>query len=199
MNSTFTNTARTTAALLAIAALTQALYTGLAMAGADVPRQVLWGAEALLFSVMAAFAGSALAQARSAHLGWAAITAASVLNVVQVGVGLTMFGPFREMANAIPEAAPAAGAIVSYSFMVYNAAKVLLALALIVFARARMATGGKILGGLGLAVGAIAFIANTLSMALGRGFTEIPIAGGSGVAATVLLAVCVFTLQANEA
>lgn len=41
-------------------------------------------------------------------------------------------------------------------------------------------------------IGGIAFVNNTLSMALGRGFTEIPIAGGSGVLATILLAVCLF-------
>jgi hypothetical protein len=194
MRSSFRTATIGVAALVLAVAITQALYTALSMAGADVPRQLLWGGEALLFALLAAYAGAALAQARALHLGFAAILAAAILNVVQVGVGLTLFAPFGEAARAVPELAPAAAGIVAYSFMVYNAAKVLLALALIVFARARLSSGGKALGGLGLIMGAVAFVANTLSMALGRDFTDLPVAGGSGVIATILLAALLFTL-----
>ena len=192
MNSTFARNAWLTALLLLIAALTQAVYTGLYVAEITPPRQLLWGGEGLLFVLLGAFAGATLAQAKSLHVGWSAILGASLLNVVQVGVGLTMFGPFREVAEAMPEAAPLAGSIVAFSFMVYNAAKALLALAAIVFGLAKMNAGSKALGGLTVAIGAIAFVSNTLSMALGRGFTELPVAGGSGVLATILLALCVF-------
>ncbi|MEO0418658.1 MAG: thiamine biosynthesis protein ThiC [Pseudomonadota bacterium] len=195
MHSTFARNASLTAYLLLVAAITQAVYTGLYVAEITPPRQLLWGGEGLLFVLLSAFAGAALAQAKSLHVGWSAIFAAAVLNVVQVGVGLTMFGPFREVAEAAPETAPLAGSIVAFSFMVYNAAKVLLALAAIVFGLAKLNAGGKALGGLTVAIGAIAFISNTLSMALGRGFTEIPVAGGSGVLATVLLAVCLFGMK----
>jgi len=195
MHSTFARNASLTAYLLLVAAITQAVYTGLYVAEITPPRQLLWGGEGLLFVLLSAFAGAALAQAKSLHVGWSAIFAAAVLNVVQVGVGLTMFGPFREVAEAAPETAPLAGSIVAFSFMVYNAAKVLLALAAIVFGLAKLNAGGKALGGLTVAIGAIAFISNTLSMALGRGFTEIPVAGGSGVLATVLLAVCLFGVK----
>ncbi|MEL7318365.1 MAG: thiamine biosynthesis protein ThiC [Pseudomonadota bacterium] len=198
MHSTFARNASLTAYLLLVAAITQAVYTGLYVAEITPPRQLLWGGEGLLFVLLSAFAGAALAQAKSLHVGWSAIFAAAVLNVVQVGVGLTMFGPFREVAEAAPETAPLAGSIVAFSFMVYNAAKVLLALAAIVFGLAKLNAGGKALGGLTVAIGAIAFISNTLSMALGRGFTEIPVAGGSGVLATVLLAVCLFGLAKEE-
>ncbi|MEM6477024.1 MAG: thiamine biosynthesis protein ThiC [Pseudomonadota bacterium] len=198
MDLNFRQTAQYSAVLLIIAATTQAIYTGLYIAEIQPPRTLLWGSEGLLFTVLAAFAGAAMAQASRLHLVWAAITASAVLNVVQVGVGLTMFGPFREVAEAVPEAAPAAGAIVAFSFMVYNAAKVLLAFALIVAALAKMNAGSKALGGVSVLVGVVAFIANTLSMALGRGFTELPIAGGSGVLATILLAVCLFTLPSDD-
>ena len=199
MNFDFNRNAALTASILLIAAITQAIYTGLYVAEITPPRQLLWGGEGFLFVVLAAFAGAALAQAKSHHVGWSAIAAAAILNVVQVGVGLTMFGPFREVAQAVPEAAPAAGAIVAFSFMVYNAAKVLLALAAIVFGMAKMSAGSKALGGLTVAIGGVAFVSNTLSMALGRGFSgELPIAGGSGVLATVLLAVCLLTLRADE-
>lgn len=183
------------AILLLVAAITQAVYTALYIAEADVPRQLLWGSEGLLFLLLAAFAGSALAQARSAHLAWSAIFAAAILNVVQVGVGLTMFGPFGEAAREVEALRPAAGAVVAFSFMVYNAAKALLALALIVFGLAR----GKVLGGLSALIGAVALVSNTLSMAMGRDFSgELPIAGGSGVLATVLLAVCLFALPSED-
>lgn len=198
MQSTFARNASLTAYLLLVAAITQAVYTGLYVAEITPPRQLLWGSEGLLFVLLSAFAGAALAQAKNLHFGWSAIFAAAVLNVVQVGVGLTMFGPFREVAEAAPETAPLAGSIVAFSFMVYNAAKVLLALAAIVFGLAKLNAGSKALGGLTVAIGAIAFISNTLSMALGRGFTEIPVAGGSGVLATVLLAVCLFSVREED-
>ena len=161
-----------------------------------MPRQLLWGGEGILFTFMAAFAGAALAQSRTGQLGWSAITAASILNVVQVGVGLTLFGPFREVSQAVPEAAPLASGIVAYSFMVYNGAKALLGLAALVFGLAKMGEGAKALGGLTAVIGTIALVSNALSMAMGRGFSgDLPIAGGSGVLATVLLAVCLLGVK----
>ena len=128
------------------------------------------------------------------HLAWSAITAAAVLNVVQVGVGLTMFSPFITAAREAEELAPLAGSVVAFSFMVYNAAKALLALALIVVGSAIRGSGSKLLGGAGIAIGIIALASNTASMAAGRDvFGELPIAGGSGVLATVLLAVFLLT------
>jgi hypothetical protein len=179
------------AALLLAAAVTQSIYTALALTMPELSRAPLWGIEGVLFVLLAAFAGSALAQAKRLHLGWSAIAAAAVLNVVQVGVGLTMFRPFSEAAEADPSLAPLIGAVVAFSFMVYNAAKVLLALAAITFGLARMSAGSKALGGLTAVVGGIALASNALSMALGRDVLgELPLAGGSGVLATLLLAVC---------
>jgi len=199
MEFTLDRTVKIVAALLLIAAVTQAAYTAMYVAEMDVPRQLLWGSEAFLFVVMAAFAGSAMVQVKRLHLGWASIAFASVLNVVQVGVGLTMFGPFFEASGAVEGLEPAAMAVVAFSFMVYNAAKVLLALAAIVFGMAKMAEGGKALGGLTALIGAIAFVTNTLSMAMGRDFSgELPLAGGSGVLATILLAVCLFGLRQED-
>lgn len=184
-------TAQITGLLLLIAAITQAIYTALYVAEADVPRQLLWGSEGLIFVLMAAFAGSAMAQDDRHHLAWSAIAAASVLNVVQVGIGLTQFGPFFEASDAVEGLEPAARSVVALSFMIYNAAKVLLALALIVFGLARLNVGSKLLGGASAAIGFIALVSNTASMAAGRDvFGELPLAGGSGVLATILLAIC---------
>jgi len=199
MEFTLKRTISIVAILLLIAAVTQAVYTALYISEADVPRQLLWGLEGLIFVLMAAFAGSAMVQTKHHHLGWSAIAFASALNVVQVGVGLTMFGPFFEAAGNVEGLEPAAMSVVAYSFMVYNAAKVLLALAAIVFGMAKLGAGSKAIGGLTALVGAVALISNTLSMALGRDFMgELPLAGGSGVLATLLLAVCLLTLSSDE-
>ncbi|MFT7321290.1 MAG: hypothetical protein ACI8SI_002850, partial [Congregibacter sp.] len=96
MDFTFKRTAQITGLLLLLAAVTQAIYTALYVSEADVPRQLLWGTEGFLFVMLAAFAGSAMVQTDRQHLAWSAITAAAVLNVVQVSIGLTMFGPFFE-------------------------------------------------------------------------------------------------------
>jgi hypothetical protein len=118
------------------------------------------------------------------------------LNVVQVGVGLTLFGPFFESAGDVEGLTPAARGIVAFSFMVYNAAKVLLALALCVLGLARLQAASKLLGSLSVAVGAIAAISNMASMAAGRDvFGDLPVAGASGVIATVLLAILLLTLR----
>ncbi|MEM6849637.1 MAG: thiamine biosynthesis protein ThiC [Pseudomonadota bacterium] len=195
MEITFKRTTTIVAALLLIAAVTQAIYTAYHAAEMTPPRQLLWGVEGFLFTLLAAFAGSALAQAKRLHLAVAAITAAAILNVVQVGVGLTMFGPFFEVAGSLEATAPLAQGVLAFSFMVYNAAKVLLALALIAIGLDR----GKALGGLSALVGVVAFFSNALSMGLGRDFSgELPIAGGSGVLATILLAVCLFGLTSDE-
>lgn len=193
------STVRATAALLLLGAMTQSIYTALYSAGMEVPRTLLWGTEGVVFALMAALAGAALAQARTGHLGWSAIAAAAVLNVVQVGVGLTMFAPFGDAAKADPALAPLAGAVVALSFMIYNAAKVLLALAAIVFGLGRMTTGSRVLGGAAVLVGVVALASNALSMALGReALGELPLAGGSGVLATLLLAVCLLGHPAQD-
>jgi len=199
MEFTVKRTAQITGVLLLAAAISQAIYTALYLSEADVPRQLLWGTEGILFVIMAAFAGSALAQSDRHHLAWAAITAAALLNVVQVGVGLTMFGPFFEASGAVDGMAPAARAVVAFSFMLYNAAKVLLALALLVFGLARLDAGSQLLGGASALVALIALAGNAASMAAGRDvFGDLPLAGGSGVIATALLAVCLLTWPADE-
>ena len=200
MELTIQRTTRITAILLIAAAVTQAIYTGFYVAEVQPPRRLLWGGEALLFSILAAFAGAALVEAKRFSVGFSAITAAAVLNVVQVCVGLTLFGPFREVATADPTLAPIAGAIVAFSFMVYNAAKTLLGFAAVIFGLARMQAGGRVLGGASVAVGAIAMLANAIVMIAGiDGFFPRPIAGGAGAVATLLLGLCLLNaLQETE-
>ena len=70
------------AILLLVAVITQAVYTALYVAANDVPRQWLWGLEGLLFVLLAALAGAALVQAKQYTLGFSAIFASAILNVV---------------------------------------------------------------------------------------------------------------------
>ncbi|MEO1306076.1 MAG: thiamine biosynthesis protein ThiC, partial [Pseudomonadota bacterium] len=175
------------------------IYTALYLGAPEIDRQIIWGVEGLLFVLLAAFAGSALVMAKRYTLGFSAIAFASVLNVVQVGVGLTQFGPFRAAAEANPDLGGVAGSVVAFSFFGYNAAKILLGLAAVDFGMAKIKDGGRLLGGLTVLVGAIAFIANTLVMMFGReSFVPSPVAGGSGVLATALLAICLLSLKHED-
>lgn len=199
MDLTQNRTVKIVAVLLLLAAISQPIYTALYLGAPEIDRQFLWGLEGLLFVLLAAFAGSALVMARRYTLGFSAIAFAAVLNVVQVGVGLTQFGPFREAAEANAELGGVAFSVVAFSFFGYNAAKILLGLAAIVFGMAKMSEGRKALGGVTVLVGAVAFVANTLVMMFGlEGFLPSPVAGGSGVLATFLLAICLFRLSSED-
>lgn len=199
MELTFKRTVQVTGLLLFALAITQTVYTALYVAGTTPPRQLLWGLESLLFVLLAAFAGSALVQAQRLTLGFSAIVCSALLNVVQVSIGLTLFGPFGEAAGQLDALAPTAGAVVALSFMIYNAAKILLGLASIVFGLACLNAGATALGGVTAAIGGIAMAANTLSMAAGRDvFGQLPIAGASGVLATLLLALCLSRVFRDE-
>ncbi len=184
------------AALLLLSVASQAIYTALYQYGGDIPRKWLWGLEGLLFILLAAMAGSALAQAKSCTLGYSAILASASLNFLQVGIGLTQFGAFREAAQAVEGVSAAAGGVFALSFFVYNGAKVLLGLAAIVFGSAIAKTGPKVLGQLTILVGCIALVANAIVMMFGR-IGGVP-SGATGVVATLLLAVCVYKLQAQD-
>lgn len=199
MEFTLKRTVQITAYLLLVLAITQALYTALYIAEASVPRQLLWGSEVLLFTILAAFAGAAIVQAKNYHVGWSAIAFSAVLNVVQVSVGVTMFGPFREAASQVDGLAPAAGAVVAYSFVVYYAAKFLLGFAALIFGMAKMNMGAKALGGLTALVGVVAMFANAILIVIGRdAFLPSPVAGGSGVVATLLLAICLLSVVRDD-
>ncbi len=184
------------AALLLLVVATQAVYTALYMAGSDIPRKWLWGLEGLVFVVLAAFAGAALARASSFALGFSAIFASATLNLVQVGIGLTQFGAFREAAQAAEALAPAAGGVVALSFFIYNAAKVLLGIAAVVAGTSISQAGAKGLGRLTAIVGLVAIAANALVMMFGR-IEAVP-SGATGVLATLLLAICLLKIQAED-
>jgi len=202
MELTKSQTVKATAALLFLAAISQPIYTLLYIKAKHIDRLFLWGLEGLIFVLMMAFAGAALVMAKRYSLGFAAIAFSAVLNVVQVGIGLTQFGPFRAAAAEIAALDEVASSVTALSFFLYNAAKILLGLAAMVFGLAKMSGAGigKAIGGLAVLVGAVALISNTLVMMFGiqSGIVPRPVAGGSGVAATLLLALCLFSLSLED-
>ena len=187
---------RMVSALLLFTALSQAIYTLLYVVAKDMPRLWLWGIEGVVFVLLAAVAGSALAQAKNYSLGFSAIFVSAILNLIQVSIGLTQFGAFREAAQNLEGIAPAAGGVVAFSFFIYNGAKVLLGLSAIVFGTAVLRSGSKLLGRLTILAGAVALSANALVMVIGR-MQAIP-SGATGVVATLLLAICVYKLASED-
>lgn len=182
-------------ALLLATVVTQAIFTVLFNTGIAGPRPFIWGLEVILFTVLAAFAGAALVQARNYHLGWSAIAFSAVLNVVQVSIGLKLFGPFGGLAQSNEAMGPLIGAIVAFSFLIYNAAKILLGLAALVFGMGKLNAGSKTLGGLTALAGVVALVANAALVIIGRdAFLPPPVAGATGVVATLLLALCLMTI-----
>ncbi len=197
MELTQSRTVQLLAVLLFLAAVLQPIYTVLYLHAPEANRQIIWSLEALIFVLMAAVAGSALVGAKRFTLGFSAIAFAAVLNVIQVGVGLTQFGAVGEAAKLNGDLAGIRSAVVGFSFFGYNAAKILLGLAAVVFGMGMIGEGktglGKIIGLAAVAVGAVAFATNACVMMLGiQGFMPRPIAGGSGVMAALLLALCLF-------
>jgi hypothetical protein len=150
----------------------------------------------VLFTVLVAFSGAVMLQAKNSQLGWSAITFSAVLNIIQVSIGLTLFSTFGKVAGAVEGAQPLIGGVVSLSFMIYYAAKLLLGLAAVVFGLSYLAKGGKAIGGLTALAGAVAMLANGILITFGRdGFLPSGVAGASGMIATLLLAICLISLN----
>lgn len=189
-------TVKLIAILLFLTAISQPLYTALYRFAPDFDRQFLWGIEALLFVLLATVAGSALVVTKRYALGFSAIAFSAILNVLQVGIGLTQFAPFGEVARANAELSALTTAIVAFSFFIYNAAKLLLGLAALIFGLAHFDNNNKIMAMALIVIGAVAFFANLFAMMLGSdSFLPRHVAGASGVLATLLLSICMFNLS----
>ncbi len=196
MELTQDRTIKIVAILLLLAAISQPIYTALYLGAPEFDRKFLWGLEGLLFVLLTAFAGSALVMAKRYSLGFSAIAFSAILNVIQVGIGLTQFGPFGAAARVNAELSDVASSVVAFSFFGYNAAKILLGLAAIVFGMAKLNNGNKLLGGATIFVGVVAFAANAIVLMFGlNGFLPSPYAGGSGVVATLLLSLCLLSIS----
>ena len=191
MEITERSAARIAALLLLLTAITQPIYTALFIGAPEMDRRFLWRLEGLLFILLACFGGAGLVLAKRHALGYSAIAFAAVFKLLAVGLGLTQFFPFNAAAEVNADLNEVATSIVAFSFFSYNSANVLLGLAAIVFGLAKWAERGRAIGAVTTVFGIIALTTNTVVMMFGfQGLLPSPVAGASGVAATVLSAVC---------
>ncbi|MCO5792455.1 MAG: thiamine biosynthesis protein ThiC [Blastomonas sp.] len=166
--------------------VTQLSYVALSNSGFEMHRMVIWTTEAVAFLGITVLALVALAQNSRLAPAWAAIAVSGVLNVVQVGMGLAMFGPLKDAGEAM---APAYEAVVAGAFFLYFAGKWLFGLAAILVGAAMLRGTGlaKAAGVLAILSGLAAMAVNLLGMATGMAW--IFPAGAAGTAATLLLAI----------
>jgi len=166
--------------------VTQLSYVVLSNSGFEMHRMVIWTTEAVAFLGITVLALVALAQKSRLAPAWAAIAVGGVLNVVQVGMGLAMFGPLKDAGEAM---APAYEAVVAGAFFLYFAGKWLFGLAAILVGAAMLRGTGlaKAAGVLAILSGLAAMAVNLLGMATGMAW--IFPAGAAGTAATLLLAI----------
>ncbi|AOF99386.1 MAG: hypothetical protein ACT6R2_17730 [Blastomonas fulva] len=166
--------------------VTQLSYVVLSNSGFEMHRMVIWTTEAVAFLGITVLALVALAQKSRLAPAWAAIAVSGVLNVVQVGMGLAMFGPLKDAGEAM---APAYEAVVAGAFFLYFAGKWLFGLAAILVGAAMLRGTGlaKAAGVLAILSGLAAMAVNLLGMATGMAW--IFPAGAAGTAATLLLAI----------
>lgn len=158
---------------------------------------IIWTVEAIAFIAIAVGALAALSDGRH-RLGWAALALAGIFNLVQIGIGLSLFKPVALAGEAYTWMF---WAIVSGAFAFYFIAKIALGLAAAAFGLSLMreakGLSGRITGGLTLAVGAAACIANT--GALGAGMGWLIVAGALGTLAALLLAATLAHLSKSGA
>ncbi len=158
---------------------------------------IVWTVEAAAFIAIAA--GSLVGLASGRHrLGWAALALAGVFNIVQIGIGLSLFKPVAMAGEAYTWMF---WAIVSGAFAFYFIAKIALGIAAFAFGlilmREASGLGSRIVGGLTVLLGVAAAIANTV--ALGAGMSWLIFAGASGTLAALMLAASLAITSKGEA
>ena len=185
MTSSANSAARVTALALGATVITQLVYIGVSSAGIEPNRPVIWGLEALLFSAIA-LGGLVLLPARP--IVGAGLALGGVLNVIQVGIGLVMFGPLIEAGEALTVVTQA---VVALAFFLYFTGKFALGVAAISLGVAMWrasSSAAKWLGVAAVLAGLTAFALNGAAMVIGMEPLMFP-AGAAGTAAALLLAI----------
>ena len=152
----------------------------------EMLRPLTWFTELFAFAAVSILALSLGVRRPEQSVLWAAIGVSGILNLLQVGMGLSMFAPAMEANESEPQLF---AAILAGAFFLYFLAKLIIgAAALGVGASlARNGSGwGKGIGLLAAIAGLGAIGLNLLAMMDAKAWT-FP-AGGAGTAATALLA-----------
>lgn len=145
-------------------------------------RSTIWTTEVLLFTTIALASLVGMVRSSDLQWGWSALVVAGLINMVQSGIGLSMFLP---AAKAGVEFAPLMDTVLAGSFLFYNLAKVALGLAALIFGLALFRKDkmiDRVVGLVSAITGAIAIALNIAAVHLGLGV--VPLAGASGATAT---------------
>lgn len=182
---------------LIVTVVTQLIYIGLRSAEIEFDSNMIWTVEAVAFLAISVFACVPMARGSAHTAAWAAIALGGVFNVIQVGMGLAMFGPVSEAGEAL---APAFQSILAGAFFLYFAGKFLFGFAGILLGLHLIRIGGgaaKAVGALAALTGLGALATNLMGMS--AGMDMVMVAGGAGTAATLFLAIAAGMLAQTEA
>ena len=184
---TTTTLMRATGAALLATVATQIFYITIVSGSEnEMLRPLTWFTELFAF-LLVTVASLALAAKRPDSAGiWAAIGVSGLLNLLQVGMGLSMFSPAMEASEAVPQLF---AAILAGAFFLYFLAKLVIGLVALALGLGllRRDTGAAKAGGAVLGLSGLAAIAlNLLALVDAKAWTFA--AGGAGTAATALVA-----------
>ena len=171
--------------LLVTIVLTQILYIVKSTYKIEIPSSAVWSLEAVAFLAIAVLALVAMLQKGALALAWAAIAMGSLLNVLQVGMGLTMFAPLSDAGEAL---VPVYEAVVAAAFYLYFAGKILFGFAAVVAGMTLLRNTGsaRVAGALAAVAGLAAIVVNLGGIVVGMPWLYA--AGATGTLATLLLA-----------
>lgn len=185
MNFDTSHAAKLIAAALVVTAITQLVYVILGGGGNSHIAYPIWRIETLSALVVALF--SFIIVKRNALVG-GCLAVSGIFNVIQTGLGLTMFYQLGYGGEAPPN--PVFFPVLRMSFFLYFAAKTALGVAAIMLGTELWQThAGGVWRVFGLLVGLAglgALLLNAAAMLLGLGV--VPFAGAVGVVAAVLTA-----------
>ncbi|QKG71429.1 hypothetical protein [Erythrobacter mangrovi] len=186
---------RALAILLLVTVATQIFYiTVVSAAGDETPlRPATWLVELFAF-VGIAVSGITLAvrDSQRAHL-WSLVALSGLFNMLQIAMGLSMFGPASEASETVPNLF---ATILGGAFFFYFLAKLLLGLAALAIGGTAVRGGAglaRIFGGLAALAGGATVVIGFLAM-LDRDGWMFP-AGAAGTAVAALFALTLLTAK----
>lgn len=153
-------------------------------------RSAIWTIELLLFAIIALTGLVGLTKAPQLQMAWSAIAVSGLANVLQAGIGLSMFLPATEAGE---DFAPLMETVLAGAFVFYFLAKVFIGFAAIAFGMLLFrdqAVSHKIVGVLSGVSGLAALGLNVAALPQGLGLV-LP-AGASGTIATLFLAIALW-------
>jgi hypothetical protein len=148
------------AAALLVTVASQIFYITIVSASEnEMLRPLTWFTELFAFSVVAIFAHALAARRPGDAVMWSAIAVSGAFNVLQVGMGLSMFAPALEVQETVPQLFTA---ILAGAFFFYFLAKLLVGAAAVSLGLASVRNGG----GLAKGIGALALLAGSAAIGL---------------------------------